>query len=201
MSSEPEPVDPQQAPQGARSGSVHWLVRIAETSGAGAGRRSTSSGRGLAPPRPGARSPGPTALSDRRLAELVAEYFRLKVAALRLGRSQRRAPDPGDDGAASTTSSPWPRDDRQLAVATCDPTDVEAERALGFSTGRTPMFEVASPQAIQDAIDGRFSPEKAVESLLGTLEADMNVDRTRCVSSRRWAPRPSRRTTSRLPRW
>ena len=42
-------------------------------------------------------------------------------------------------------------------VATCDPTDVEAERALGFSTGRTTVFEVASPQAIQDALDNHFA--------------------------------------------
>jgi type II secretory ATPase GspE/PulE/Tfp pilus assembly ATPase PilB-like protein/ActR/RegA family two-component response regulator len=49
---------------------------------------------------------------------------------------------------------------------------VEAERALGFSSGRTAHFEVASPSAIQEALDARFSPEKAVEAFLGQLEGE-----------------------------
>jgi type II secretory ATPase GspE/PulE/Tfp pilus assembly ATPase PilB-like protein/ActR/RegA family two-component response regulator len=67
---------------------------------------------------------------------------------------------------------PLAEDDRHLLVATCDPTDVEAERALGFSSGRVAHFEVASPSAIQEALDGRFSPEKAVEAFLGQLEGE-----------------------------
>ena len=69
---------------------------------------------------------------------------------------------------------PLQESDRHLIVATCDPTDVEAERALGFSTGRTAVFEVAAPQSIQEAIDARFAPERAVETLLGTLESEMD---------------------------
>jgi type II secretory ATPase GspE/PulE/Tfp pilus assembly ATPase PilB-like protein len=43
--------------------------------------------------------------------------------------------------------------DRHLLVATCDPTQVEAERAVGFSTGKTTVFQVASPTAIEAFLD------------------------------------------------
>ena len=69
---------------------------------------------------------------------------------------------------------PLQESDRQIVVATCDPTDVEAERAIGFSTGRQAIFEVASPQAIGEALDARFAPDRAVETLLGSLESEMD---------------------------
>ena len=76
---------------------------------------------------------------------------------------------------------PLAEDDRNFVVATCDPTNVEAERALGFSTGRTLLFEVAAPGVIQDALDDRFSPERAVESLLGEASGDVDEDAVKLV--------------------
>ncbi|MDA0329007.1 MAG: ATPase, T2SS/T4P/T4SS family [Gemmatimonadetes bacterium] len=114
-------------------------------------------------------------LSDHQLAGLVAEYFRLNVADLAKA-------DPNASLLISETMArkhrvfPLYEDDRTFVVATCDPTNVEAERAIGFSTGRTPLFEVASPGAIQDALDDRFSPEKAVDALLGGLTDDISED-------------------------
>lgn len=152
------------------AGAVHWLVRIAERAGLG------DQPRPDVPPgdRPAdawkvvAKAYG---ISDGKLSELVAEYFRLKVAdfsdidpnaALLIPEMMAR----------KHHIFPLMEDDRHLYVATCDPTDVEAERALGFSSGRTAHFEVASPAAIQEAMDSRFSPEKAVEAFLGQLEGD-----------------------------
>ncbi len=164
---QPEALGPQQ------STAVHWLVRIAERAGPASGE-----GEGLpeiAPSTRAAEAWGRVTkaygLSDQRLAELVAQYFRLKVADF-------QAADPNAALLISETMArkhhifPLMEDDRHFVVATCDPTDVEAERALGFTTGRATGFEVAAPVAIQDAIDQRFSPEKAVKSLLGTLEAE-----------------------------
>jgi type II secretory ATPase GspE/PulE/Tfp pilus assembly ATPase PilB-like protein/ActR/RegA family two-component response regulator len=111
------------------------------------------------------------ALSDQKLAELVAEYFRLRVA--NLGEADPNAalliPE---KMARKHHIFPIGEEERHFVVATCDPTDVEAERALGFTSGRSPLFEVASPNAIQEAIDGRFSPEKAVETILGTFDVE-----------------------------
>ena len=71
--------------------------------------------------------------------------------------------------------------DRHLLVATCDPTEVETERALGFSTGRSIVFQVASPDAIQDVLDDRFSPEQAIETLLDDFEVDVDLDAVELV--------------------
>jgi type II secretory ATPase GspE/PulE/Tfp pilus assembly ATPase PilB-like protein/ActR/RegA family two-component response regulator len=149
---------------------VHWLVRIAERAGLASRERPDI------PPATHATDAWTAVtrtygLSDQRLAALVAEYFRLKVADL-TGADPNAALLVPETMARKHHIFPIVEEDRHLVVATCDPTDVEAERALGFSSGRTAHFEVASPQAIQDAIDQRFSPEKAVESLLGTLEVE-----------------------------
>ncbi|MEX2470969.1 MAG: ATPase, T2SS/T4P/T4SS family [Gemmatimonadota bacterium] len=158
---------------------VHWLVRIAERAGYGdkerpdvpAGNKASDAWSDVV------KAYG---LTDRELAELVAEYFRLNVAQL----------DRADPNAALLIPETMARkhhiypiveDERHFVVATCDPTDVEAERALGFSTGRTALFEVASPGVIQDALDQRFSPEKAVDALLGGLGDDVSEDAVRLV--------------------
>jgi type II secretory ATPase GspE/PulE/Tfp pilus assembly ATPase PilB-like protein/ActR/RegA family two-component response regulator len=152
------------------SGAVHWLVRIAERAGLGDHERPEIT--------PGTRSAEAWVtvtkvygISDAKLSELVAEYFRLKVANFNECDPNAALLIP-EMMARKHHIFPLIEDDRHLVVATCDPTDVEAERALGFSSGRTAHFEVASPQAIQDAIDGRFSPEKAVEAFLGQLEGE-----------------------------
>ncbi len=166
--SEPERAENPSAPPAA-----HWLVRIAERAGPAA-----ATGGEVPDVPPGTRAAeawGVVAkaygLSDQRLAELVGAYFRLNVADF-------QAADPNATLLVSEAMArkhhvfPVMEDDRHFVVATCDPTDIEAERALGFTTGRATLFEVAAPAAIQEAIDQRFSPEKAVESLLGTLEAE-----------------------------
>ena len=157
---------------------MHWLVRIAERASNGehecpeisAGAAASDAWSVVA------RS---FDLSDAQLAVLVAEYFRLNVANLAQA----------DPDAASLIPEtmvrkhgvfPLAEDDRNFIVATCDPTNVEAERALGFSIGRTLVFEVAPPGVIQDALDERFSPERAVESLLGGLR-DVDEDAVKLV--------------------
>ena len=158
---------------------IHWLVRIAERAGL----------EGERPDVP----PDATAVdawavvvrnykvNDERLCALVAEYFRLDVVDF----SAR------DPNAVLLVPEPMARKhnifalyetDRHMLVATCDPTDVEAERALSFSTGRTTIFQVASPTTIQEALDARFSPEQAIESLLDSLEAeDVDEDAVKLV--------------------
>ena len=151
---------------------MHWLVRVAERAGL-AGREALD-----IPPATPAREAWPVLIraffiSDQRLAELVAEYFRLEVADIASGDPNAVLLIP-EGMARKHHIFPIQESDRHLVVATCDPTDVEAERALGFSTGRTPVFEVAWPMAIGDALDQRLAPDKAVETLLGTLEAEMD---------------------------
>lgn len=62
--------------------------------------------------------------------------------------------------------------DRQMVVATSDPTDYEAEQEIRFASGRTPVMSVASPQAIREAINATYSPEKAAETLLANVSSE-----------------------------
>jgi type II secretory ATPase GspE/PulE/Tfp pilus assembly ATPase PilB-like protein/ActR/RegA family two-component response regulator len=110
-------------------------------------------------------------LDNDRMAELVAGYFRLDVADLSEADPEAALLVP-ESLARKHHIFPVKEDDRRLLVATCDPTDVEAERAVGFSTGRTTVFQVAAPSEIREALDQQFSPDKAVETLLGSMDED-----------------------------
>lgn len=160
-------------------GSVHWLVRIAERAGHGDKERPDLTAGSKAPEAWTAVTKA-YGLSDDELAGLVAEYFRLNVADISRADPNAALLIP-ETMARKHRVFPLAEDDRTFVVATCDPTNVEAERALGFSTGRSLLFEVASPGAIQDALDERFSPERAVETLLGGLSDDVGEDAVKLV--------------------
>ena len=158
---------------------IHWLVRIAERAGLEGERPD------LPPDAPAADAWVVVSrnykVDDVRLCDLVAEYFRLDVVdfAARDPNAVLLVPEPM---ARKHNVFALYETDRHLLVATCDPTDVEAERALSFSTGRTTIFQVAAPITIQEALDARFSPEQAIESLLDTLEAeDVDEDAVKLV--------------------
>ncbi len=142
------------------SGAVHWLVRIAERASEGTHERPEISAAAAAAPGGGGGGEW-LALNDLYFAGLVAAYFRLEVADLSRADPNAAVLIP-ETMARKHRVFPLAEDERTFVVATCDPTNVEAERALGFSTGRTLRFEVAAPGVIQDALDERFSPERAV---------------------------------------
>lgn len=146
---------------------MHWLVRITERAGLAGSERMDVPADTSAEDAWGAvgRAVG---VPDSKLSELVAEYFRLDVADFALADPNAFLLVP-EAMARKHLIFPLAETDRHLVVATADPTDVEAERLLGFTSGRQAIFEVASPRAILEAIDERFSPEKAVENLLGNL--------------------------------
>ncbi len=175
LESEPEPT-PETEPKpdvkpGASEGTanLHWLTRVAERAGLEGERPSV-------PPETEAKEAWLVVtraykLEDDRLCELVGAYFRLEVADFT--KSDADAPLLVPEQLARRHHVyPLYETDRHLVVATCDPTQVEAERALGFSTGKTTVFHVAAPGAIQEILDGRFSPETAIESLLDDFDVD-----------------------------
>ena len=159
-------------PGSGRTGAVHWLVRIVERAGIGAHDQVDCPAGTDTKEAWGVVSRG-YGLEPSRLAELVAEYFRLDMADMHAADPNAALIIP-ESMARKHHVFPLVEDDRHVWIATADPTDVEAERAVGFSTGRTAVFKVAPPQQIQDAMDARFSPEKQVETLLGTLEDEMD---------------------------
>ena len=156
--------------------SVHWLFRVAERAGI------VPDERPELPPTAPVREAWPIVtralgIADQRMSELVAEYFRLNMADLSIP----------DAGAVETVPEAMARKyhvfplmltDRHLVVATCDPTDLDAERSLGFTSGRTIVFQVTAPSAIQEVLDERYSPNLQVEKLLDSMDevGDVELD-------------------------
>ena len=66
--------------------------------------------------------------------------------------------------------------DRAVVVATSDPFDLGVEQDLEFAAGRRVQFELASPHAIEQAIDEAYSPDRAVETLLSSVNAKIEDD-------------------------
>ena len=168
-----------EVPEVTSTAVVHWLVRVAERAGLEGERPDV-------PPETGAKEAWSVVtrtyeIGDPRLCLLVATYFRLDVAdfSMRDPNAHLLVPE-----AMARRHHVFPlfETDKHLLVATCDPTQVEAERALGFSTGRTIAFQVASPDAIQEVLDERFSPDVAIETLLDDFEADdVDIDAVELV--------------------
>ena len=120
-------------------------------------------------------------LSESVLSGVVAEFFRMTVADFSTADPDAFHMVP-EEFSRKHLIFPLSGSERQVVVATADPTDIEAERVIGFTSGRKAVFQVASPREIRNALDDRFSPEKAVEDLLGTLDlANANEDAVKLV--------------------
>ena len=65
---------------------------------------------------------------------------------------------------------PLREDERHLVVATADPSNIEVEHAIGFAAGRRPVFELASPAAIDEALFNAYSSDRAMDQLLSGVE-------------------------------
>jgi type II secretory ATPase GspE/PulE/Tfp pilus assembly ATPase PilB-like protein/ActR/RegA family two-component response regulator len=105
------------------------------------------------------------------LAKLVARHFRLDVADLGSAEPAAAKLVP-EKVARQFLVFPIREDDRRLVVATADPSNYEAEQMLGFASSRTPTFVVALPEALESAINAQYAPDRSVESILRTVDAD-----------------------------
>jgi type II secretory ATPase GspE/PulE/Tfp pilus assembly ATPase PilB-like protein/ActR/RegA family two-component response regulator len=65
---------------------------------------------------------------------------------------------------------PLRQSDRELVVAVSNPADLAAEQDLRFASGRTTVFEVASPAAIREAIERHYSQRKTADPLLDRID-------------------------------
>jgi type II secretory ATPase GspE/PulE/Tfp pilus assembly ATPase PilB-like protein len=75
---------------------------------------------------------------------------------------------------------PLREDERHLYVATSDPTNIEVEHAIGFAAGRRPIFELATPQAIDEALFAGYNADRAMDQLLSTVDENV-ADAVRMV--------------------
>ena len=113
-------------------------------------------------------------VTEDRLVQAAAELLRVPVARLaqREPHALRLIPE---KIARRFHVVPMREDDRQLILATSDPIDEAAESGLAFASGRTPVFELASPSAIDDLLAQAYArpvsaASDAIEDALGLVQ-------------------------------
>ena len=145
-------------------GLYHWLEDVAEQAGLlrGAALEVDSGGTLLEAWR---RVAAACEKSEADLARAVAARYRLAAADFSTATPAAQLLVP-EKVVRRYGVFPIRVNDRQITVAVADPTNFELEQAIGFASGRTPVFEIAPPSAIEKAIDGAYSPDRAVERLI-----------------------------------
>jgi len=94
-------------------------------------------------------------LAEEELVSLTARHFHLSVADVRQVSAQALELVP-ERWARQFAVLPLTIDRDTLVVATSNPCDVDAERALAFAAGRAVRFVMGSPEAIATRIDAAY---------------------------------------------
>jgi type II secretory ATPase GspE/PulE/Tfp pilus assembly ATPase PilB-like protein/CheY-like chemotaxis protein len=111
-------------------------------------------------------------LSERALAERVAPVLRLPIANLENAEAKAARLVP-EKLAKKHGVYPLRETDRELIVASSEPQDYEAERDIGFASGRRITFELAGPASIEAALHGAYSADGVVENLLRSTDSTL----------------------------
>lgn len=62
----------------------------------------------------------------------------------------------------------------EIVMATCDPTDLEAEQAAAFAAGRRVNLRIATPKEILHALNSFYSPDRGMEALLQHVDSSIS---------------------------
>ncbi len=146
---------------------LHWLAELVQPNGA---EELPGPGKPLA--EMWAAVAKAAGLSDEALARKVAIQFKLNLADLETIAPTVTSLLP-EKLARKHNVMPLRATDRQIFVATSDPTDLDLEQAIGFASGRQPVMEIAPPSAILKSVDILYSPDRLVERLVGKVGMDM----------------------------
>ncbi|MFI5208358.1 MAG: ATPase, T2SS/T4P/T4SS family [Gemmatimonadales bacterium] len=103
--------------------------------------------------------------TDDKLLEALAKRTRLKMADLSLRETKVKEMVP-QSLAQRYRIVPMRATDSFLDIATSNPFDLDAEKALAFATGREVRMHLATPAKISATLDEMYRPENVVEKLL-----------------------------------
>src|SRR2546428_56833 len=106
---------------------------------------------------------------DEQIPTALSTRFRLKLADVRLIEPSVKEKVP-EQLARRFHVLPLRVTDSYLEVATANPFDLDAEKALGFATEREERTLLLAPSKISEKLDELYRPEKAVDKLLQGLE-------------------------------
>jgi type IV pilus assembly protein PilB len=154
------------------SESAHWLEGVLEKAG-----RKPEEGRLHLSSLPLAdawqKAAEAVGIPQSELADLVASFFHLPRADLEEVESKALKFVP-ESLARDYSILPLREDYRRLVVATADPTNLEAEQAIGFASGRGISLVVASHSELKEAILAQYSPDKDVARILFQVQPDID---------------------------
>lgn len=119
-------------------------------------------------------------VSEGELSAQVAALFRLNVAPLEAvePRAVKLVPE---KLARKHHVLPIRETANEIVIATSDPTDYNAEQAVQFTSGRRVIQTVAGYQALLEAINLHYAPERAMEGLLRSI--DLRLSDVKVVES------------------
>ncbi|MGH7699924.1 MAG: GspE/PulE family protein, partial [Gemmatimonadales bacterium] len=103
--------------------------------------------------------------TDDQILKALAKRFRLKVADL-AQQDPKVAQAVPEQLARRFRVLPLRMTDSFLEVATANPFDIDAEKALAFATAREVRTLLLPPSKIVDRLDEMYRPEKALDKLL-----------------------------------
>ena len=113
--------------------------------------------------------------TDQQILTALAARFRIKLADLSQTDAQIRDTVP-EQMARRFRVLPLRVTDSYLEVATANPFDIDAEKALAFATGREIRVSLLAPSKISEKLDELYRPDKAIDKLLeGMGESDVEV--------------------------
>ena len=149
----------------------HWCARIAREA-AWPNAESLMLPAGTATPEAWAAITSGCGVSDDDLAKEVARNYRLQVVQWEMVEPQAVKLVP-ERFSRKHRVFPVREDYRSIFIATSDPNDLTAEQEIAFASGRTPVFMVAAPHAIETSINAGYAPESAASALLHAAGEDL----------------------------
>jgi type II secretory ATPase GspE/PulE/Tfp pilus assembly ATPase PilB-like protein/CheY-like chemotaxis protein len=113
-------------------------------------------------------------VNDEQILTALSTRFRLKLADL--GQLDPTAKERVPEQVARRYHIlPLRATDSYLEVATANPFDLDAEKALAFATAREIRMFLLAPSKIAERLDELYRPEKAVDKLLEGMESSAEL--------------------------
>ncbi|HEX2681482.1 MAG TPA: GspE/PulE family protein, partial [Candidatus Dormibacteraeota bacterium] len=113
-------------------------------------------------------------MSDEQILSALSNRFRLKLADLNEIEPNARERVP-EQVARRYRILPICATDSYLEVATANPFDLDAEKALAFATAREIRMLLLAPSKIAERLDEMYRPEKAVDKILEGMESQAAI--------------------------
>src|SRR2546425_1659294 len=112
--------------------------------------------------------------SDQQILSALSNRFRLKLADVATIDPKVREGVP-EQLARRYRVLPLRITDSFLEVATANPFDLDAEKALAFATAREIRSLLAAPSRIAEKLDEMYRPEKALDKVLQGMEGSADL--------------------------